>query len=156
MNALRWLRAVFFRVAPAYGRALPWLGGALMAVAAGFGLHSWRFVRTQQRAIATVTENVESFAPGGGLRYSPRLRFRAEDGSLVQVQTSDYSDDVHFAAGDTLPVIYPSGAPQRAILATAWEAYRGAIVFGVLGVLVLDLGLILRLLMKRHERQLAG
>jgi hypothetical protein len=42
---------------------LPWLGGALVVMAAVFALHSWNFVRTQQRASATVTEDVEVIVP---------------------------------------------------------------------------------------------
>jgi len=47
-------------------------------------------------------------------------------------------------------VLYRAGDPQGAIIATAWRAYEGAIVWGVLGVVVFDLGWALRVKLRRR------
>jgi hypothetical protein len=57
---------------------------------------------------------------------------------------------VEFPAGEIVPVLYRVGDPQGAIIATAWRAYEGAIVWGVLGVLVFDLGWGLRVMLGRR------
>lgn len=121
-----------------------------MVVAAGFALHSWMFARARVGAIATITENVSAFAPKGGVVYTPRFRFRLPDGELVMVQAANGSEDIEFPAGEVVPVLYVKGDPQGAILATAWLVYTGAIVFGVMGVAMFDLGWGLRVMFRRR------
>jgi hypothetical protein len=70
------------------------------------------------------------------------------------VQAENGSEEVQFPAGETVPVLYRVGDPQGAILATVWLAYQGAIVFGVLGVVLFDLGWALRVMLRRRERRL--
>lgn len=84
MALIRWLYATFTRFAPGVAASFPWLGGALMLVAAAFAVHSLSFARAQQRSLATVTENVATFAPEGGVFYAPRLRFRTQTGDLIR------------------------------------------------------------------------
>ncbi len=109
--------------------------------------------RVQVHADATVTENVSSFAPEGGVLYYPRLRFRTKEGELEQVVSRVGTDYVRFPAGDDLPVMYPVGRPEQAEVATVRRVYFVAIVLGVLGVVLFDWGLILRL---RAKGRVAG
>jgi hypothetical protein len=124
----------------------------LLLVAAGFAARSWNFARTRVRATATITENVSEFAKEGGVVYTPRFRFRLPDGRLVTVQAAggaaNSSGEIEFPAGETVPVLYRAGDPQGAMIATVWRAYEGAIVFGVLGVVVFDLGWALRVMLR--------
>lgn len=146
MEFLSWLRSRFERLRPSLATVLPVLGIALLSMAAGFALHSWNFARTRMRATATITENISRFAKGGGVLYTPRFRFRLPSGELVTAQAADGAEEVEFPAGDTVPVLYRAGDPQDAIIATTWRAYRGAIAWGVLGVVLFDLGWVLRLM----------
>lgn len=150
MGLLRWLRKSFERFAPPVGAALPWVGGLLLVIAAGFGAHSWRFARERVRATATVTENVSRFAKDGGVLYTPRFRFRTASGELVQVLATSGSDEIEFPEGTAVPVLYRAGDPQGAVIATAWRAYHAAIVLGVLGTALFDLGWVLRVMMRRR------
>lgn len=150
MGLLRWLRKSFERFAPPVGAALPWVGGLLLVIAAGFGAHSWRFARERVRATATVTENVSRFAKDGGVLYYPRFRFRTASGELVQVLATSGSDEIEFPEGTAVPVLYRAGDPQGAVIATAWRAYHAAIVLGVLGTALFDLGWVLRVMMRRR------
>ena len=150
MEFLRWLRRSFERVAPPLAAVLPLVGLVLLAIAAGFAAHSWNFARTRMRAIATVTENVSGFAKQGGIVYTPRFRFRLPNGELVMVQATNGSEEIEFPAGETVPVLYRASDPQGAIIATVWLAYEGAIVFGVLGVALFDLGWGLRVMLRRR------
>jgi hypothetical protein len=147
---LQWLRKSFERFAPPASAMLPWVGVVLLVIAAGFGLHSWRFARERVRANATITENVPGFAKEGGVVYMPRFRFRTASGELVQVLAKSGSDEIEFPAGETVPVLYRAGDPQGAIIATTWLAYEGAIVFGVLGTALFDLGWALRVMLRRR------
>jgi hypothetical protein len=151
MEFLRWFRRSFERAAPFLAGLLPLVGVILLLVAAGFAVHSWNFARTRVRATATITENVSGFAKEGGVLYTPRFRFRLPSGALVTGQDAQGSEDVAFAAGETVPVLYRVDNPQGAIIATAWRAYEGAIVWGVLGVALFDLGWALRVMLRRRE-----
>ena len=148
--SLRWLRRNFDRFAPPAGKVLPGIGGLLLLIAAGFGVHSWMFARQRVRATATVTENVAGFGKVGGVVYAPRFRFRTADGNLVQVLAPDGSDEIEFPAGTTVPVLYSAGDPRDAVIATVWRAYFGAIVLGLLGTALFDLGWALRVMLRRR------
>lgn len=150
MEFLRWLRKSFERVTPLLATSLPPLGLVLLLIAAGFAAHSWNFARTRLRATATITENVSGFAKEGGVVYTPRFRFRLPSGELISVQAADGSEEIAFPAGETVPVLYRAADPQGAIIATAWRAYRGAIVCGVLGTVLFDLGWALRVILRRR------
>ena len=150
VTTLRWLRDRFYWVAPSLGRVLPSVGLLLLVMAAGFGVHSWMFARGRVRAIATVTENVAGFAKEGGVWYTPRVRFRTASGELVTVLAGPGSDEIEFAAGETVPVLYRADDPQGAVIATVWRAYFGAIVLGVLGTALFDLGWVLRGIVRRR------
>ena len=150
MEFLRWLKRSFERVTPLLAGALPWVGLALVVIAAGFAVRSWNFARTRVRAVATITENVSGFAKEGGVVYTPRFRFRLPDGELVTVQAANGADDIEFPAGENVPVLYRADDPQGAVLATVWLAYKSAIGFGVLGVALFDLGWALRVRLRRR------
>jgi hypothetical protein len=150
MEFLKWLRRGFERAAPPLAAVLPLAGVVLLVIGAVFAVHSWNFARTRVRATATITENVSGFAKEGGVVYVPRFRFRLPSGELVTVQAASGSEEVEFPAGETVPVLYRAGDPQGAIIATTWRAYEGAIVWGVLGVLVFDVGWALRVTLRRR------
>jgi hypothetical protein len=96
-------------------------------------------------------ENVSGFAKQGGVVYTPRFRFRLPDGEVVMVLAATGSEEIEFPAGEMVPVLYRAGDPQGAVIATVWLAYEGAIVFGVLGVALFDLGWALRALLRRRS-----
>jgi hypothetical protein len=125
-------------------RLLQPAGLLLLALSAAFALHSWNFARHHIRTTGVVTENVATFAPGGGVVYTPRIRFRAGDGTTLQPVLGPASDEPEFTPGTAVPVLYPPGQPQSAVIATTGRAYTAAIWFGVWGVVLLDAGLILK------------
>jgi hypothetical protein len=150
MRMLRWLRQGYARFAPAAGVWLPITGILALLVAGGFALRSWNYARHRVRAVATVTENLPAFVSGGGMLYYPRVRFRDTNGALVLVLTTIGSGDVEFEPGTTLPVLYRAGDAQHAEIATAWRAYFGAIVWGILGTVLFDVGLLVVLMGRRR------
>jgi hypothetical protein len=150
VRTLRWLRDRFYWVAPPLGRMLPPVGLLLLVIAAGFGVHSWRYTRGRVRSIATITENVSGFAPKGGVLYTPRFRFRTASGELVTVLAASGSDEIEFAAGEMVPVLYRAGDPQGAVISTVWRVYYGAIVLGLWGTALFDLGWAMRVMMRRR------
>lgn len=152
MEFLRWLRRSYELAAPLLAVRLPGVGLVLLAVAAGFGLHSWAFSRSRVREIATITDNVATLDKQGEVIYTPRIRFRLPDGELLTLDAVNYrSQEIAYPAGERVPVLYPPGDPRGAILATVWLAYRGAIVFAVLGTALFDLGWIVRVRLRRSE-----
>jgi hypothetical protein len=150
MEFLRWLRRSFELAAPTMAGLLPLLGIVFLLLAAGFGVRSWNFARTRVRATATITENVSQFAKEGGVVYLPRFRFRLPSGELLTVQAKDGSEEIEFPAGETVPVLYREGDPRGAVIATTWRAYEGAIVWGVVGAILFDVGWALRVMLRRR------
>ncbi len=135
---------------------LPWAGAFLMALAAGFAMHSWWAVRSFVRATGTVTENVASKAADGQTVYATHIRFRLPNGALVTAVDpvpSGENEDADFAAGAEVPLVYPAGDPHAAYIATRGRVYFVAIVLGVLGVAVFDFGLILLFTMRRKTQK---
>ena len=133
MEFLRWVQDRFYRVAPPLGRVLPSVGVLLLLMAAGFGVHSWMSTRGRVRSMATITENVSGFAKEGGVLYAPRFRFRTASGELV-----------------TVPVLYRAGDPQGAVISTVWRVYYGAIVLGLWGAALFDLGWAMRVMLRKR------
>ena len=152
MKFLGWLRSSYAQAVPPLAARLPWVGLLLLAVSAGFGLHSWSFSRSRVRQVVTITENVATLNRQGEVVYTPRFRLRLPDGELLTMEAvNNRSHEIAFPAGERVPVLYPSGDPQGAILATVWLSYRGAIVCGVLGAALFDLGWVLRLKLRRAK-----
>jgi len=143
MEFLRWLRQAYLRFEPIGGKLFPWIGAVLLLLAAVFGIPKWRFAHSGVRATATIVENVPNFVPGGGIDYYPRFRFRDAKGDLIEVLSPQGSDDAEFTPGDTVPAIYPPGNPQAAVIVSVWRTYHVAILLGVFGIALFDLGLIL-------------
>ncbi len=157
MEFLNWLRSSMRQATPALAAKLPWAGVLLLVVSAGFGLRSWAFGRSRVRATATITENVAVLNQRGEVVYTPRFRLRLPDGDLLTLDAVNHrSQEIEFPAGESIPVLYPPGDPEGAILATVWLTYQGAIVFAVLGTLLFDLGWVLRLRLRRAETSRAG
>jgi hypothetical protein len=147
MELLRWSQKVWPRFAPMGAKVCPWLGGVLLALSAGFAAHSWLHLRSGLRAQATVTESVALQAPDGTVTYASHLRFRLPTGEIVTFVDpvlSTSADDPRFVPGTVVPVLYPANKPTAAIIVTVWRVYFVAIVLGILGVVFLDLGIVLR------------
>jgi hypothetical protein len=155
MKLLSLLQAFWKRFLPFGAAVFPWAGGLCLALAAGFGLHSWLAVRELIHAQATVIENVATQAADGTVTYATHLRFRLPAGQIVTftdpIQSSQY-DDPSFAAGSTVPIVYLATNPRAASIATVWRIYSTAILFGIFGVAFVDLGIILRRLYRLHPK----
>jgi hypothetical protein len=144
MPWLQTLRELLHRHGALTALWLRWTGLVLLLLAGVFTARSWRCTHGLLRATATVTENVATFAPHGGVQYLPRLRFRLPNGQITLALASRASAEIEFPATETVPILYPPGHPENSLIATVWQLYSTAITLAVLGILILDLGLILQ------------
>lgn len=151
MRLLRRLQDQFERYSPAAGRWLPLVGGGLLLLAAVFWGRSWMVTRGRVRTVATVTENASSFAKQGGVVYTPRLRFQLPTGEWMLVEAGPGSEDIEYEAGETVPVMYRAGDPHGAVIATVWRVYSVAIVLGLWGTALFDLGWAVRVMMRKKR-----
>jgi hypothetical protein len=125
-----------------------------MALATGFGLHSWLATRADIHTIGTVTENVAQKAADGTV-YVTHLRFRLPNGEIVTAVDpilSSENDEPDFAAGADVPILYPPANPHAAYIATKLRLYFVAIILGVLGIAIFDFGLILLFATRRNTQ----
>jgi hypothetical protein len=128
------------------------LGVVLLVLAAGFALQERLATRSLLRSIAVVSENVATQDAMGAVSYASRLRFRLSSGESVVLDDPQHSDDASdpdYVTGAIVPVAYPAGHPEQARIATSWHLYHRAWVVGIIGTILFDLGLILRLILKR-------
>jgi hypothetical protein len=127
-----------------------WSGLVLLALAAGFWAHEWTWSHAAVRASGTVVELEGRMDAQGELKYFPRVRFRDKSGAWVQATSRVGGDADAFGAGDAVPVVYRAGDPQDAEIATKTRVYFVAIVLGVLGVILFDLGAALWVMRRRE------
>jgi hypothetical protein len=133
-------------------RILILLGMVLLVLAAGFALQEWLSTRSLLRSTAVVSENVTTQDATGAVSSISRLHFRLPSGESVGLddpQQSSDANDPDYVTGATVPVAYPAGHPEQARIATSWRLYHSAWVAGITGTALFDLGLVLRLILKR-------
>jgi hypothetical protein len=154
VKALQWLLEKWRWFQPKGAVFFPRFGALFVALAIGFGVHSWLATRSAIRVIGTVTENVATKAPDGETVYVTHFRFRLPSGEIIAAVDpilSSENDEPDFAASADVPVLYPPGDPHAAYIATRVRTYFTAIWLGVLGVALFDFGLVLLFAMKRKN-----
>lgn len=136
-------------------RPLLVVGLGLLVLAAGFWVHERRWNLSAEHATGTVTEMEARQAPDGTVAYFPHFRFRLPGGGIIQVIAPGGASDA-FSEGEQVPVRYYAADPQQASIATTKQVYGVAIVLGLLGVALFDLGAVLWIVHRRREmRELA-
>ena len=129
----------------------PAAGVVLLLLAAGFWAHEFRWSRSADHATATVTEMEARQDAQGQVFYYPHLRFRLPGGEIVQSVSPIGGAPDAFSVGEQVPVKYDSADPQDAAIATKGTVYRMAIILGVLGTVLFDLGAVLWIVRRRRE-----
>ena len=136
-------------------RIFPGLGLGLLFLAALFACKSWWGTLPEIMASATVTENTANQTTDGTVIYTSHLRFRLPSGEMATLAdpvTSNDPDDPDLSTSAVVPVLYPPGHPERARVATIGRLYKVALILGILGVVIFDVGLIFRLRQNRRAR----
>jgi Protein of unknown function (DUF3592) len=128
---------------------LLYTGVVLLCGAGIFWAREWARSRSFEHATATVTEMESRQDAQGNVAYFPHVRFRLPNGEIVQVVSAAGGDDSAFGVGEVVPVAYRAGDPRGASIATKWRVYSVAIVLGILGTVVFDLGAVLWIMRKR-------
>jgi hypothetical protein len=132
---------------------LPWIGGALLVLAAVSAANTWWTFKSWFRTEAVVTENSASQDAKGDVLYVTHLRFRLPSGQMVTFidpSTSTDPDDPALPTAAVTAVVYPAGHPESARIGSISRLYKTAIILGVLGVVFFDIGIIFRLRLKRR------
>lgn len=151
MRILSLLQKIWIWAAPGFRAWLIPAGLLSLLVAAGFALHSWSYASHRIRTTGVVTENVATFAPKGGIVYTPRIRFYTAGGATLQPVLGPASDEPEFLPGTAVPILYLPDQPQTAVIATIGRIYTAAIWFGVVAVVLLDCGLFLKRFSRRQS-----
>ena len=132
-------------------RLFPAIGVVLLLLGAGFWAHEWRWSHSAEHATATVTEMEARQDAQGQVFYYPHFRFRLPGGEIVQVVSSIGRKPDAFSAGEQVPVMYHAADPQQAAIATKGHVYAVAIILGVLGAVLFDLGAVLWIVRRRRQ-----
>lgn len=90
-------------------------------------------------------------AADGTVAYFPHFRFRLPGGEMVQVVSPTGREADAFTTGQQVPVRYRASDPHDAAIATRGQVYAVAIVQGVLGTALFDVGAVLWIVRRRRE-----
>lgn len=110
------------------------------------GYLAWRTLAFNSSAVP-VTGRVVSYheyQDDGAPRFRPRVRFETGDGAIYTVTGQMAYTSKRYAVGADLPLLYQKGAPGQARIATFFDNWLGATVAGVVGVLSLVGGMLVR------------
>lgn len=135
-------------------RLLLWAGVGLLALAAVFWLHEWRWSHAAQHASGVITEMEARQDDQGQVLYYPHFRFRLPDGQVMHsVGIAGAQDD--FTPGQQVPVIYRAADPGRASIATTRQIFGLSIALAVIGTVIFDMGAVLWVILKRRAMRSA-
>ncbi len=124
------------RVLLALGLACLLLGGYL----------AWQTLSFNSAAVPVTGEVVSyhEYLQDGEPRFRPRVRFRTADGSIHTVTGQMAYTARRYPVGTALPVLYQEGTPGEARIATFFDNWLGATAAGVVGLLSLAGGVLVR------------
>jgi hypothetical protein len=110
------------------------------------GYLAWQTLSFNSAAVSVTGEVVSyhEFQQDGAARFRPRVRFETPDGSIHTVTGQMAYTGKRYPVGKALPVVYQDGTPGKARIATFYDNWLGAAVAGVVGVLSLAGGLLVR------------
>jgi hypothetical protein len=111
------------------------LGAYLLSQSAAFG--------DTLRATGTLA-GYREVRDGDELRHRPRVRFVTASGDIVTFEGQLATSTQRFAVGEKIPVVYPRTDPQKARVALFTDNWLGPIVAGVIGLVALIGGFLVR------------
>ena len=91
-------------------------------------------------------------ADGGETRYRPRVRFEAENGSIISFDGQLATTARRFEIGAAVPVVYPRADPQKARIASFADNWSGVIAAFSVGGLALLGGIFIRRAVRREAQ----
>jgi hypothetical protein len=110
------------------------------------GYLAWQTLSFDSAAVSVTGELVSyhEFQQDGEPRFRPRVRFETPDGTIHTVTGQLAYTGKRYPVGARLPVLYQEGTPGKARIATFFDNWLGATVAGVVGLLSLAGGLLVR------------
>ncbi len=89
------------------------------------------------------TEHPSPLNPGARRsRYHAVVRFEADDGESYTVRARQAGRETGYMVGETVPVRYWAGSPDRASIDDTWEIWGSPVILGALGLAFLVVGLV--------------
>lgn len=131
-----------------------WTGACLLAAALITAIPEYLFSRAHEHALATVTEVETQADAAGNLSYIPHFRFRLPSGEVAQVNGRRTHSENDFKPRQTVPVMYPQGHPDAAVLATIPRVYPWGVKLGMSGIVIFDIGCVLWVARRKRESRL--
>jgi len=113
-------------------------GLVFLGLAGWFYLCEFNLERNGYSAEGTVIHLSERINDEDGLTYAPFVRFTTHDGRTIRFETSWSSYPPAYEVGQTVTVLYPTDAPDKAII--KGENNLLILIFGILGGIELLVG----------------
>jgi hypothetical protein len=107
------------------------------------------FARDALRTTGEVVSQQE-IPDDGGVRYRPRVRFRTASGEIVTISGQLATRSPRFALGTRVPMVYRPAKPTEARIALFTDNWLGASLSGLIGVVGLAGGFLVRRSIRRE------
>jgi len=113
---------------------------------------SWVTLTFARDALRTTGEVVsqQEIPDDGGVRYRPRVRFRTASGEIVTISGQLATRSPRFALGTRVPMVYRPAKPTEARIALFTDNWLGASLSGLIGVVGLAGGFLVRRSIRRE------
>ncbi|MBQ1960934.1 MAG: DUF3592 domain-containing protein [Akkermansia sp.] len=105
------------------------------------------------RADGSVCELVHKNTSKGQGAYYPVLQFSTPDGQIHRIQGQAGSSTHIWSLGETMPLVYPAGEPEKAVPATFAELWAAGTFIAAFGIIVCGIGAALLLISPKHSKR---
>jgi hypothetical protein len=142
-----------FRILDLAARLLLALGVGCLLLGGYLAWQTLSFARDAERATGEVVSYHE-LHDGDQTRYRPRVRFRTASGEIVTVAGQLSTSSQRFAIGTQVPMIYKTDKPTEARVALFTDNWLGPCIAGVVGLVGLAGGFLVRRSVRRELAKL--
>lgn len=120
------------------------IAGPVLAIAAVRSVFSIsKFVRHAAHASGQVVALRKGTTHDDTVIYLPTFTFKTPSGQLITKESNIGSDPPDFSVGQQVPVLFDSGDPQTAKIATTGQLWLGPIIEGILASFFMVVGVLL-------------
>jgi len=132
-----------FSILDLSGRLLFALGVGCLLLGGYLGWQTLSFAQDAERATGEVV-GYHEVKDGDDTRYRPRVRFRTTGGDIITVSGQLAAGSKRFPEGTQVPVVYKVSKPTEARIALFTDNWLGATLAGVIGLVGIAGGYLVR------------
>lgn len=115
-------------------------GLVFFAIGAGLSYHQYALAQTGIQVQGEVV-SLTPVCDDEGCTYAPVVRFKAQDGRTITIESNQSSSPPAYDIGETVLVLYPPEKPEKAVIKGEGLVFR--IIFTSVGGIIMLAGVVL-------------